>query len=150
MPTTVAHVDVRQVPADVRAVLAQPRFAALPDTSHEFAADAPAAEPVAVLSGHRDLPVLRIDRDFFTALPGDRAAERALAWLVAHLDANLTDVLVPTGAVCFLDNRNVVHGRRPFSASFDGSDRWLKRVNLVRDLRRTRPGRLDGTTRVIG
>ncbi|MER6437904.1 guanitoxin biosynthesis L-enduracididine beta-hydroxylase GntD [Streptomyces sp. NPDC001185] len=150
VPTTVAHVDARRVPAAVRAVLAQPRFAALPDTSHEFSADTPAAEPVAVLSGHRDRPVLRIDRDFFTALPGDEEAGRALAWLVAHLDANLTDVLVPTGAVCFLDNRNVVHGRRPFSAGFDGSDRWLKRVNLVRDLRRTRPGRLDGATRVIG
>jgi hypothetical protein len=49
-----------------------------------------------------------------------------------------------------VDNRNVVHGRRPFRAGFDGSDRWLKRVNVVRDLRRTRPGRIDGATRVIG
>lgn len=149
VPTTVAHVDARRVPERVRAVLSEPRFVALPDAAHEFA-DGPAGDLVPVLEGHPDLPVLRIDRDFFRALDGDAEAAEALAWITAHLDANLTDVVVPTGAVCFVDNRNVVHGRRRFRAGFDGGDRWLKRVNLVRDLRRTRPGRLDGATRVIG
>lgn len=150
VPTTVAHVDVRRLPEQTRQVLAQPRFIALPDSAHEFAEGAFVPEPVPVLEGAADQPVLRIDRDFFRAQDDDPEAERALALLVAHLDANLTDVVVPTGAVCFVDNRNVVHGRRAFRAGFDGGDRWLKRVNLVRDLRRTRPGRLDGSTRVIG
>ncbi|MFJ3309389.1 guanitoxin biosynthesis L-enduracididine beta-hydroxylase GntD [Streptomyces sp. NPDC086549] len=150
VPTTVAHVDVRRLPDRIRAVLSQPRFVALPDSAHEFAEGEFVPEPVPVLEGHADLPVLRIDRDFFRAQDGDPEAAEALAWIIAHLDGNLTDVVIPTGAVCFVDNRNVVHGRRPFRAGFDGGDRWLKRVNLVRDLRRTRPGRLDGSTRVIG
>ncbi|MGF1427266.1 guanitoxin biosynthesis L-enduracididine beta-hydroxylase GntD [Kitasatospora sp. LaBMicrA B282] len=148
--TTVSHVDVPRIPAAIARVLAQPRFVALPDHSHEFAEGAAPTEPVAILSGHAEAPVLRIDRDFFQARPGDAAASEALEWVVAHLDANLRDVFIRTGDVCFVDNRNVVHGRRAFRAGYDGADRWLKRVNIVRDLRRTRPGRRDGTTRVIG
>ncbi|MFJ9041479.1 guanitoxin biosynthesis L-enduracididine beta-hydroxylase GntD [Streptomyces sp. NPDC102406] len=148
--TTVAHVEPRRLPEHIRRVLAEPRFIALPDSAHEFADGAFVPRPVPILEGAADLPVLRIDRDFFRAQDGDAEAAEALAHVVAHLDAHLTDVVVPTGAVCFVDNRNVVHGRRSFRAGFDGGDRWLKRVNLVRDLRRTRPGRLDGATRVIG
>ncbi|MFC7310289.1 guanitoxin biosynthesis L-enduracididine beta-hydroxylase GntD [Streptomyces monticola] len=150
VPTTVSHVDVRRIPPRTAAVLAQPRFIGLPDSSHEFDGGRPGRDPVAILDGHPDLPVLRIDRDFFRAQDGDEEAADALAQIVDHLDANLSDVLITTGSVCFVDNRNVVHGRRPFRPGFDGSDRWLKRVNLVRDLRRTRPGRIDGATRVIG
>ncbi|GGJ51625.1 TauD/TfdA family dioxygenase [Streptomyces brasiliensis] len=150
IPTTVAHLDVRRLPDRVRDVLSRPRFLALPDAAHTFTDGAFVPEPVPVLDGHRDQPVLRIDRDFFRAQDGDTEAAEALAWITAHLDANLTDVVLPTGAVCFVDNRNAVHGRRSFRAGFDGGDRWLKRVNLVRDLRRTRPGRIDGSTRVIG
>lgn len=150
IPTTVSHVDVRRVPKDIARVLAQPRFVPVPDASHEFGDQEPENEPVPVLDGHPDSPVLRIDRDYFRARDEDPEAAEALAWVVDHLDANLVDVFIRTGDVCFVDNRNVVHGRRPFHAGFDGSDRWLKRVNIARDLRRTRPGRLDGATRVIG
>ncbi|MFE2285536.1 guanitoxin biosynthesis L-enduracididine beta-hydroxylase GntD [Streptomyces sp. NPDC059443] len=150
VPTTVSHVDVGSVPGNIAKVLAQPRFVPVPDASHEFGDDTPRMAPVPVLEGHPDRPVLRIDRDYFRAGDEDPEAAEALAWVVAHLDANLADLFLRTGDVCFVDNRNVVHGRRPFRAEFDGSDRWLKRVNIVRDLRRTRPGRPDGATRVIG
>lgn len=150
VPTTVASVDTSRIPRRTAEVLSQPRFVALPDPAHEFAADAPQSEPVAILDGHGDCPVLRIDRDFSAAQDGDTEAAHALDWIIGHLDANLSDVHIRTGDVCFVDNRNVVHGRRSFRAGFDGRDRWLKRVNVVRDLRRTRPGRTDGTTRVIG
>ncbi|MFF4550874.1 hypothetical protein ACFY1J_43055 [Streptomyces sp. NPDC001406] len=58
----------------------------------------------------------------------------------AHPDDSLTDVVVPTGAVCFVDNRDVVHGRRSFRAGSDGADHRLRRVDVVRDLPRTRVG----------
>lgn len=94
--------------------------------------------------------MLRVDRDFTTAAPGDHAAERALAELVGHLDANLYGATLRPGDLCFLDNRNVVHGREAFSPRYDGSDRWLKRANVVADLRRTRNDRRSAATRVVG
>ncbi|MCX4680635.1 TauD/TfdA family dioxygenase [Streptomyces sp. NBC_01433] len=148
-PTTVSYVDVpRLAPAAAR-VLAQPRFVIRPDDSHTDPGQGAGPQPVPVLSGHPDSPVLRIDRDFTTALDGDAEAESALALLVEHIDHNLYDIPINPGDVCFLDNRTVVHGRRPFVPRYDGLDRWLKRVNVVTDLRRTRPGRSSAADRIV-
>jgi Fe(II)/alpha-ketoglutarate-dependent arginine beta-hydroxylase len=149
VPTTVSYVDIREVPPDVFAVLVEPRFLVKPDPSHEFANEGPVAEPVKILYGPIDRPMLRIDRDFIRPRDHDPEAARAFAWIVEHVDRNLYDLAITAGDVCFLDNRNVVHGRRRFRARFDGQDRWLKRVNVVGDLRRTRSGRPTATTRVI-
>jgi hypothetical protein len=150
VPTTLSYVDVQRVPPELATVLAQPRFLILPDSSHEFAGQGPEPEPVRILDGARERPVLRIDRDFVQPRAGDPEAERAFRWIVAHLDRNLYDLTIGTGDLCFVDNRNAVHGRRPFKAGFDGRDRWLKRANVVQDVRRTRPARRSATTRVIG
>lgn len=149
--TTISWVDSGSLPAAAYEVLFQTRFRTLADPSHEYQQGLPELpEPVAILSGSSVSPVLRIDRDYTIAEPGDRAAAEALDAIVGVLDANLTDLVLDAGTVGVLDNRNIVHGRRPFRARFDGSDRWLKRVNLVADLRRTRLGRRTGATRVIG
>lgn len=164
VPTTISYVDISSVPADIADLLGERRYMILPDSSHDPALTAgetaghvaPLEElrtdppKVAVLSGHPDAPVLRIDRDFTMPEAGDTAADRALNWLVGHLDGNTYDVPLHPGDICFIDNRNVVHGRRAFRARYDGTDRWLKRVNVVADLRRTLPGRARLDSRVIG
>ncbi|HEX8094706.1 guanitoxin biosynthesis L-enduracididine beta-hydroxylase GntD [Jatrophihabitans sp.] len=162
--TTLSYVQLDELPPDVVDVLFQERFVIHPDTSHEPVGTAQPSQgaaagitslpsdppPVALLSGHRNAPVLRIDRDFTQAADGDAEAADALRAVVSHLDRNLYDLVLDQGCVGFIDNRNVVHGRRPFRAYYDGKDRWLKRVNVVTDLRRTRPGRAVSGTRVIG
>jgi alpha-ketoglutarate-dependent taurine dioxygenase len=57
-------------------------------------------------------------------------------------------VLEP-GDFCFIDNFQAVHGRKPFKARFDGTDRWLRRINVVRDLRKSRDSRLSAAGRVL-
>jgi len=148
VPLSVAHVDAHRLPDSIRTVLSQPRFVARPDPAHQHE-QTHTARPVPVLSGAPGPPVPRLDRAAFRAQDGDGTAAEALAHLIAHLDARRSDVPVPTGTVCFVDNRTAVHGRRPCPDG-PGADRWLKHVTLVRDLRRTRPGRLDGATRLIG
>jgi alpha-ketoglutarate-dependent taurine dioxygenase len=54
-----------------------------------------------------------------------------------------------SGDFWFLDNFRVVHGRKPFKARHDGSDRWLKRVNVSCDQRKSRAARLPGPSRLI-
>jgi len=34
-------------------------------------------------------------------------------------------------------------------ANYDGTDRWLKRINLTRDLRKSRASRLTADSRII-
>ena len=43
------------------------------------------------------------------------------------------------GEILVVDNDLVVHGRVPFQARYDGTDRWLKRASVRVPARRTRP-----------
>jgi hypothetical protein len=43
-------------------------------------------------------------------------------------------VVLEAGDLLVLDNTLVVHGRSPFPARFDGTDRWLQRAFVVADL----------------
>lgn len=150
-PTTVSYLDPARIDDDTLDVLQQARFRVRPDLSHVgYPRTGLHRAPVPLLSGPRDALVLRVDRDFTVAQPGDGEAAVALRRLVAHLDANLYSITLSPGDLCFLDNRNVVHGREPFTPRYDGTDRWLKRVNVVSDLRRTRTDRRVAATRIIG
>jgi alpha-ketoglutarate-dependent taurine dioxygenase len=59
------------------------------------------------------------------------------------------DVILQPGDIYFIDNFRAVHGRKPFKANYDGNDRWLKRINITRDLRKSRTYRSNPTSRII-
>ncbi|MET7798189.1 TauD/TfdA family dioxygenase [Streptomyces decoyicus] len=145
--TTVASLDAVSLPRSMREVLEQDRFQFYPDDSHgpqqEVALGGPAAlderehEVASVLFGPWGAPYLRIDADFTSPLPGDTEAETALTECAELLRASAERVVLAPGEAAFLDNYRVVHGRDVFTPRYDGTDRWLKRTSLVRDLRRT-------------
>ena len=105
-------------------------------------------ERIALLYGDRQSPYIRID-PFFMDPPADPRAQAAFNRLVAAIEQSLTEVCLAPGDVCFVDNCKAVHGRRAFKARYDGSDRWMKRLNISRDLRRSREARLSSESRVI-
>lgn len=149
VPTTVAAVDVPRIPPGVREVLVGRRFTIRPDDAHELRGTArPEPEPVALLDPE-DPTLLRVDRDYTQALPEDDEARAALGWLVDHLDRATEDLVLCPGDMAFVDNRRSVHGRRPFAPSYRANERWLKRVNVVRDLTSTRTARAAAESRVI-
>jgi alpha-ketoglutarate-dependent taurine dioxygenase len=84
-----------------------------------------------------------------TPLDNDPIAQHALNDLIKLIDESLTDLVLQAGDICFIDNYRAVHGRRPFKARYDGTDRWLKRVNIARDLRKSRGLRVSNLSRVI-
>jgi Fe(II)/alpha-ketoglutarate-dependent arginine beta-hydroxylase len=164
-PTTFASVDSLVLSDADRALLAEPRFVIRADDEHfgqrlrEGGPDGPDGErlpsdwadppPTAVLFGDLRSPYLRIDPHFMCAVPGDADAECALASAVAQLDAALEDVVLRPGSACFIDNYRAVHGRRSYSPAYDGRDRWLKKVVVTRDLRRSRAARACPEARVL-
>jgi Fe(II)/alpha-ketoglutarate-dependent arginine beta-hydroxylase len=105
-------------------------------------------EKIAVLFGDPQSPYIRID-PFFMDKVGNAEAQKALDGLVQVIDQKLGDLLIMPGDFCFIDNFKGVHGRRPFRARYDGKDRWLKRINITRDLRRSRTARPSADNRVI-
>lgn len=74
----------------------------------------------------------------------DRAAFEEFARIV---DDGVTDFLLEPGEIGFIDNYRVAHGRPQYVPRYDGTDRWLKRAQISRNLdnftdRAIIPGRL--------
>ncbi|WP_079154747.1 guanitoxin biosynthesis L-enduracididine beta-hydroxylase GntD [Streptomyces subrutilus] len=170
--TTFAAMQDVELSEEHRAVLFEKRFAILPDQSHTKsfnqatgAADATEAahgeqfrridtmanrpEPIALLDGDPAAPWLRVDPPFMHSNPLDPLAAEAQDALLAAIEAKLTDVTIGNGDLFVIDNKRAVHGRRPFAARYDGTDRWLKRINLTADLRRSAGSRRGDHGRAV-
>lgn len=144
--TTFVRVDSLDVPDTVRAVLSDERFRFFADDSHENTEldhqemggrlENRVSMAGSVLFGPPEFPYLRIDLDFAAAQDGDTVAAEAMRDAFESLCGSVERVVLRPGDLAFLDNYRVVHGREPFTPRYDGHDRWLKRVNLIRDIRR--------------
>ncbi|MFE7130856.1 TauD/TfdA family dioxygenase [Streptomyces sp. NPDC057638] len=137
--TTVVRTDRLDLPPRLSEILSERRFHHRPDQSHigPQGHSSGAAERDAILFGPPGSRYLRIDfDDTVAAEEGDHAAREAIAELHTYVSAAQEKVVLEPGDAIFLDNYRVVHGREPFEPRYDGTDRWLKRVNLIRDIRR--------------
>lgn len=170
--TTMADIVDVELDDVTRELLAQRRYFILPDHSHRAenhgGADAQdprvaeltarsyarvqralaEPEPVAVLFGAPESPYLCIDPYFMQGRQGERE-QQVLDTAGAAIDRAMGGVVLRPGDIVFVDNYRMVHGRKPFRARFDGTDRWLRRLNVTRDLRKSRELRLRADSRVI-
>jgi alpha-ketoglutarate-dependent taurine dioxygenase len=64
----------------------------------------------------------------------DAEAQVALQELTANVERRQRGTVLESGDLLVLDNALVVHGRSPFAARFDGTDRWLQRSFVVADM----------------
>ncbi|HEX3531508.1 MAG TPA: guanitoxin biosynthesis L-enduracididine beta-hydroxylase GntD [Thermoanaerobaculia bacterium] len=164
VPTTFASLERVLLDNEDWQLLFEPLYTICPDNSHLARKDDGAAEKaeqfrrieamrqapekIAILSGDRRSPYIRID-PYFMDPPEELRARNALASLTQAIDRELSDIVLAPGDICFIDNFKAVHGRRAFRARYDGQDRWLKRINITRDLRKSRSYREDARSRVV-
>jgi Fe(II)/alpha-ketoglutarate-dependent arginine beta-hydroxylase len=155
-PTTVAEPDLSELDDADLAVLRAPRFDVVPDTSHlpgnnsagtltgdeqryfdsieRLLAD---TDKIAILGGSPRRPTLRFDETYMAPPADDPDAVRAYEAMRAHLLGRRTAAVLGPGDLVILNNKRVAHGRDPFRARYDGTDRWLKRVLVTCDLRKS-------------
>jgi len=171
--TTLGSPDLSRLSQEQLDVLFQPRYVIKPDESHseknesdlhkqsrENNGDAllniafekirklySAPPQVSILFGDRQNPYICLDPYFTTPL--DDEAGAALNALAQTVDDNLHEVVLQPGDCLFVDNYRTVHGRKAFKARYDGTDRWLKRLNLTRDLRKSHGSRCGPEMRVM-
>jgi len=107
-------------------------------------------EAIPILFGNPTSPYIRIDCSQYMDVLDDEAGAAVSAFNRA-IKEELTDLNLKAGEICFIDNYRAVHGRKPFkySARYDGTDRWLKRINVARDLRKSRDMRMTSMSRII-
>jgi Fe(II)/alpha-ketoglutarate-dependent arginine beta-hydroxylase len=152
-------------------VLFEPRFRIVPDGSHlSGTSQAPNVEipaelrerarqriarmlhdpeSIPLLFGDPASPYLRLDQHYTSTVDGDQEAADALDALMVSVGAGLKGFALAPGDLCFIDNYKVVHGRSAFRARYDGTDRWLRRLNITRDLRKSRDMRLTPASRLV-
>lgn len=172
VPTTFAPIRKVELTPEHMAVLSNPHFTIRPDESHlpknrgngrELSREEQAVmerayarieqmwnspEKIAVIFGDPKAPYIRLD-PYFMDPSDDPQAQAALEALSRMVDVALEDQVLEPGDFAFIDNYQAVHGRKPFRARYDGRDRWLKRINVARDLRKSRESRLSAASRVL-
>jgi alpha-ketoglutarate-dependent taurine dioxygenase len=145
--TTFCHVTRPDLSPAHLSRLREAIYAFRPDLSHTDGEESlPIRYPV--LSGEATRPHVRID-PFFMDVPTDPAASEALNALRRWIDLRLLDVVLEQGDCAILDNLTTVHGRRSFRTDYGPAGRWLKRVNVTRDLRRSVVTRRGAAGRVL-
>ncbi len=132
--TTLCSVDdiVARLPSVTVEVLRQPRFRCGVDESFG-AGSAWVTEPAPVIEQAADgTLVLTFDGEL--TFGTDARAEAAIAEVNEAIGRARTSVTLDTGDLLIVDNHRAVHGRSPFTARFDGTDRWLQRTFVVGNL----------------
>jgi Fe(II)/alpha-ketoglutarate-dependent arginine beta-hydroxylase len=171
VPTTLASMSSVQLSSRQVKILFEPRFVIRPDESHAESNGAGKSselagpdetkhayeqirqmqhspQKLAVLYGDPRDPFIRIDPYFMDPLDDDES-QSALNSLIRAIDTNISEMALQPGDFLFVDNYRAVHGRKPFKAKYDGTDRWLKRTNITRDLRKSRSARATSSSHII-
>jgi L-asparagine oxygenase len=97
-----------------------------------------------LVTGTRQEPTFVYDADLTVGI--DVEADELVARIRAVIADVQTSVVLEPGDLLVVDNNVAVHGRSPFAARFDGTDRWLQRAFVVADLA---PSAADRDGRVI-
>lgn len=107
-------------------------------------------EPTSILFGNPKSPYIRVDCHTYMDALDDEARAAIQTFNRAIYDEHI-ELELKAGEICFIDNFRAIHGRTPFkyAARYDGTDRWLKRVNITRDLRKSRDVRMTSTSRIL-
>lgn len=138
--TTVSSVRHVRLSPDDLALLSRPELPILPDDAYaEARAYAGLPPKVPVLWESPGGLVLRYDPAYTPLAEATPAYRAAYARLTDELERVSVAATLEPGEVLVLDNDLVVHGRVPFRARYDGTDRWLKRASVRVPGRRSRP-----------
>jgi L-asparagine oxygenase len=139
--TTFASVRSIDLPEDYKRCLFERKFQAGIDKAHGGSERPEEGSLISVLSGRYDDPYIRLDTDCIRAIPDEPKAQEALEYLINEIPSKARQIVLKKGDLLFLDNLTVVHGRTAFTPRFNGTDRWLQRIGIAADFRKSYVGR---------
>ncbi|PXX68612.1 TfdA family taurine catabolism dioxygenase TauD [Nocardia tenerifensis] len=143
--TTVSSVRRVELAAAQRRLLSTPLLPILPDVSYGTGHEQYSAAPLPTLwsPAGPDETTLRYDPAYTPLDDADPEFRAAYAKLTDELERVCVTAALTPGELLLVDNDVAVHGRVPFTARYDGTDRWLKRVNVRLPDRRRRAEESD-------
>ncbi|HEV7370365.1 TauD/TfdA family dioxygenase [Arenibaculum sp.] len=105
--------------------------------------------PVPALVEEGGVTTFCVDQAFMRAAEGDVEAELALDALYKGLDDCKLELVLRPGDLLIVDNHRTAHGRSVYDPDYGPKQRWLRRVNVMADLRKSLAFRQDATSRVL-
>lgn len=103
--------------------------------------------PAPILSGPETDPHFLFDQDLQHGITA--SAHTLLHKVIDLYCEHRRSHVLEAGDLLLLDNQRAIHGRSAFSPRFDGTDRFVLRSFLTRDLYRSRHARA-GNSRIVG
>lgn len=125
-------------------VLRQKRFRTAVDQSFLNGVPSGLGEAQPILSGSQSDLTFIYDADLMVGI--DSEAQDVLERLASAVRESSQSIVLEAGDLLVVDNNVAVHGRTPFTARFDGTDRWIQRTFVVSDLS---PSARDRVGRII-
>jgi hypothetical protein len=118
--------------AEVVDVMVEARFRTAVDASFLGGRENVLGPRRPLITGTRTDPTFVFDADLTVGI--DDEAETVLAAVRSAIEEIQRGIVLEPGDLLVIDNHLAVHGRSPFAARFDGTDRWLQRTFVVDDL----------------
>lgn len=134
---------VHLLPSAALALLREPLYRLRLSPSFSDSETPMYSDMMPVLSGHLLDPDMCID--YYLMEASTKQAQWALELLKQYLLGAVLEYSLQPGDLMILDNRMAAHGRTHFTPRYDGSDRWLQRMFVVRDLRKSAASRGIGS-----
>ena len=130
-PTTFAIVDeiVESLDDETVALLKQPLYITAIDDSFRTHGEPNKSIVMPILK--EDEHGLSICFDEFFMRGETFQAQEALDKLKIAITKKTREIVLEAGDLFVLDNRKTIHGRKPFSPRYDGTDRWVLRCLVV-------------------
>ncbi|MEU2087508.1 TauD/TfdA family dioxygenase [Nocardia beijingensis] len=143
--TTVSSVRRIELSTAQRELLSTPTLPILPDVSYGDGHETHTPAPVPTLwsAAGPEQQTLRYDPAYTPLADAGPEFRAAYEHLAAELERVCVTAALAPGELLLVDNDVAVHGRVPFTARYDGTDRWLKRVNIRLPERRRRAEEAD-------
>jgi len=88
--------------------------------------------PISVLEKTEDGYNFIYDYTFVKA--NDELGRAALDKLHKAVQESIQEIVLETGDLLVIDNNKTIHGRKPFQARYDGTDRWVQRILVRKEL----------------
>lgn len=138
---------VKRLSQGDREILCQKRFRTAVDESFLHGSPSGLGAAQRILFGSESDLTFIYDADLMVGI--DSEAQGVLERLAIAVRESSECVVLEAGDLLVVDNNVAVHGRTPFVARFDGTDRWIQRTFVVSDLSPSaseRVGRIITTT----
>jgi len=132
--TTYANVNeiVESLSNEVVKSLKQPWYRTAVDDSFRTKGEPQKEFIMPILSEVDDKMTITYDNFFMRGI--NEYANMALVELNYAIQKCTREIVLRTGDLLVIDNSNVIHGRKPFQARYDGTDRWVQRMLVRRQM----------------